>query len=145
MISRGALLALDTMVAGAVEEAPRNDPPSSPEAATCYVIGPNPAGEWAQHADHIAASTGGGWRFFAPVIGMSLLVKSEGALAAFGSNGWETGAIRGDRVLVDGLQVVGTRGVAVPDPTGGGTVDVEARAAVAQLLAILRQHGLIST
>jgi hypothetical protein len=140
-----ALLALDTIVAGAVEEPSRNDPPGLPIAGTCYLIGSAPTGDWAQYADHLGAFTGGGWRFIEPVIGMSVLVKTEGILAVFGSNGWETGTIRGDRMLVDGLQVIGARGAAVPDPSGGATVDEEVRVAVAQLLAVLRQHGLIST
>jgi hypothetical protein len=144
MISPGALIALDTIVAGAVEEPSRNDPPDPPIVGACYLIGSTPTGDWAQFADHLGVFTGGGWRFIEPGVGMSVLVKTEGTVAAFGSNGWETGAIRGERILVGGLQLVGALGDAVPDPTGGTTVDVEARAAIAQLLAVLRQHGLIS-
>jgi hypothetical protein len=144
MILPGALLALDTIVAGDVEEGPGNDPPASPEAGTCYLIGPSPTGEWAQFADHLAAFTGGGWRYITPVIGMSVLIKADGAFAIFGANGWETGTIRGDRVLVNGQQVVAARAAAVADPTGGVTVDEEARAALVRLLSALRQHGLIS-
>ncbi|HUG46434.1 MAG TPA: DUF2793 domain-containing protein [Sphingomicrobium sp.] len=140
-----ALLTLDTLVAGAVEEPPRNDPPDPPLVGTCYLVGSAPTAAWDQHADHLAAFTTGGWRFIQPVVGMSVLVKSEGILASFGSNGWEAGIIRGERMLVDGVQVVGAQGAAVPDPTGGITIDDEARAAIAQLLAVLRQHGLIST
>jgi len=46
---------------------------------------------------------------------------------------------------VSGTQVVGAQQPAIPNATGGTTVDVEARAALNQLLAELRTHGLIST
>lgn len=45
-----------------------------------------------------------------------------------------------------GLHVVVNRQAAISDPAGGGTVDVEARAAIAAILTMLRPaaHGLIS-
>lgn len=46
---------------------------------------------------------------------------------------------------VDGVQVVQEQGAAVPDASGGVTVDTEARAAINSLLARLRAHGLIAT
>jgi len=45
---------------------------------------------------------------------------------------------------VSGTQVVGARQAAIPDASGGATIDVEARAALNQLLAELRTHGLIA-
>ena len=46
---------------------------------------------------------------------------------------------------VAGTQVVGARGAAVADATGGTTVDAEARTAINTLLARLRSHGLIAS
>jgi hypothetical protein len=46
-------------------------------------------------------------------------------------------------LLLDGVQVVGTRASAIASPAGGTTVDSEARATIGQLLEALRQHGLI--
>jgi hypothetical protein len=46
-------------------------------------------------------------------------------------------------LFIDGEQVVGKRGAAIPAPSGGASVDTEARAAVSQILEGLRQHGLI--
>ena len=45
---------------------------------------------------------------------------------------------------VDGVHVVGNRGAAVVDATGGATIDAEARTAINNLLARLRAHGLIA-
>jgi hypothetical protein len=40
--------------------------------------------------------------------------------------------------------VVGARAAAVEDPSGGATVDTEARAAITAMLERLREHGLIA-
>jgi hypothetical protein len=51
--------------------------------------------------------------------------------------------LRGSALLLDGLQVVGGRGPAIASPTGGMTMDSEARSTIDAVLAALRQHGLI--
>ncbi len=45
---------------------------------------------------------------------------------------------------VSGTQVVAAQQAAIPDATGGATIDSEARAALNALLAELRTHGLIA-
>ena len=37
-----ALQVLDILIAAAVEEGPRDDPPSSPSAGDCYIVGEDP-------------------------------------------------------------------------------------------------------
>lgn len=140
-----ALHILDALVAGAVEEPPRNEPPASPASGQCYLVGDGPVGDWSNYASHVAVFSEAGWRYVAPVAGMSLLVKSSGTFATSGSAGWEVGTLRASRVIVEGEQVVGPRLAAVADPTGGSTVDAEARLTLQQLLSALRQHGLIAT
>jgi hypothetical protein len=51
--------------------------------------------------------------------------------------------LRGSSLVLDGIQVVGTRRPAIPSPGGGATVDSEARTAISELLDALRDHGLI--
>lgn len=46
---------------------------------------------------------------------------------------------------VSGTQVVTAQQAAIPDASGGVTIDTEARSALNALLAALRVHGLIST
>jgi hypothetical protein len=48
-------------------------------------------------------------------------------------------------VIVDGQQVVGSRASAISQPSGGSTIDSEARATIGQILTALRTHGLIET
>lgn len=76
--------------------------------------------------------------------GLTLLDRSTGTLAAYHSNGWEAGTVRAFRLLIDGQQVVGPQVDAIADPSGGTTVDAQARSVITEMLAALRQHGLIS-
>lgn len=143
MISPGALQALDTLVAGAVEEAGVDEPPAEPSAGQSYVLGDAPSGDWSQYPGHIATYTSAGWRFIAPVAGMQVLVKPAGMFAVYGSAGWDAGTLRASRLLVNDEQVVGERAPAIAEPAGGMTIDSEARATLGLILAVLRQHGLI--
>lgn len=45
---------------------------------------------------------------------------------------------------VDGTQVVSNRGASVTAPTGGATIDTEARTAINAIIARMVAHGLIS-
>lgn len=45
---------------------------------------------------------------------------------------------------VDAVQVIGNRGAAVTAPTGGVTIDAEARTAINAIISRLSAHGLIS-
>ncbi len=140
-----ALQLLDFVVAGAIEEPARNDPPQSPAAGRTFLVGDSPTGEWSQYAGHLACYGSGGWRFVAPVSGLAVVDKSTGLVAAYTAAGWEAGVVRASRLLIDGQQVVGARAAAIADPAGGATIDTEARSAIAEMLSALREHGLISS
>ena len=51
--------------------------------------------------------------------------------------------VRGSALILDGTQVVGARRSGILSPTGGATIDSEARTAIADLLGAMRGHGLI--
>ena len=138
-----ALQALDALVAGAVEEPPRADPPAAPAVGACYIVGTTPTGDWTGKPQYVAAFTSAGWRLLPPVEGMAVLVRSEGVSAVFRAGAWELGQVRGSSVLIGGEQVVGSRAAAIASASGGATVDSEARAVLDQILGALRQHGLI--
>ena len=77
--------------------------------------------------------------------GMSAFVKATGTWANYRSGAWELGTVRGVSLVLDGLQVVGSRLAAIAGPTSGTNVDAEARGSINQILAALRQHGLIES
>jgi hypothetical protein len=83
--------------------------------------------------------------FARSVEGMSLYERGSGTWAVYRSGDWEVGNLRGAALLIDGVQVVGTRAAAIGSPTGGSAVDSEARAAIDAILGALREHGLIET
>ena len=139
-----ALQTLDLLVSGAVEEPPRASPPASPTAGACYIVGEAATDAWTGKSQCVAGWTSGGWRFIAPVDGMSLYERASGTLAVFRSGSWEIGTLRGSSLVLEGQQVVGPRAAAIESPTGGSVVDSEARAALDAILDTLRQHGLIA-
>jgi hypothetical protein len=139
-----ALLLADLLIGGAVEEPPRNAPPAGPAAGQAWIVGPSPSGAWAGKSGCVAGHTPGGWRFVAATEGFSLLVKSTGTFATYREGAWDIGEVRAAALKVGGLQVVGAQAAAIVSPSGGATVDAEARTAIGAILAALRTHGLIS-
>ena len=136
---------LDALVAGAVEEGPRNDPPGSPSLSDCYIIGTAPTGQWAGAPNGVGIYGSGVWLVMSAVEGMSFLIKANGVCATFRSGAWRIGEVEAASLRIEGKPVVGPRVAAIASPAGGSTVDTEARASIGQILAALRQHGLIET
>lgn len=138
-----ALQTLDVLVAAAVEDLPASSPPDSPVVGACYLVDGSPTGAWAGKPQFLAAYTGGGWRFIPPREGMIAYVRASDTWAAYRFDSWEIGALRGSTLVLGGQQVVGSRGAAISSPAGGSIVDAEARSTIEQILAAIRQHGLI--
>jgi hypothetical protein len=138
-----ALQVLDVVVSAAIEGLPLATPPVSPAVGSCYLVAASPTGAWAGQANKLAAFTSGGWRFVAPFEGLAALVRSSGSTAVYRNGAWEVGKVRGSEVSVDGVKVVGAQQAAILAPTGGTTVDAQARTAIGSILAALRTHGLI--
>jgi Protein of unknown function (DUF2793) len=145
IVHNEALLALDTLVGGLVEEPPRTSPPSNPQPGETYIVADGAVGEWAGLSGKILTFTEAGWRQQNPVEGQSLLIRSTGVRATFLGGAWELGLVRATSVMVGGVQVVGSRSVAIASPVGGTVVDTEARTCMAQMLNALRAHGLIAS
>lgn len=139
-----ALATADLAICGAVEGFLSDTPPANPSLGDSYVIGTSPGGAWAGHALALTGYTAGGWRFIEPFEGLRVIEKSSGEPVVFRDGTWEKGQLRAARLTVGGLQVVGARLAAVADPSGGSVIDAEARAAIATILARLRQHGLVA-
>lgn len=139
-----ALQALDLVVAAAVEEPPRAAPPAASVLGSCYIVAAVPSGDWVGKSGYLAGMTASGWRFVPPIEGMAAFVRSSGLSVVYRAGTWELGTLRGGQVVVGGQQVVGPRGRAIPTPSAGSVIDIEARAAVAAILSALRLHGLIA-
>jgi hypothetical protein len=140
-----SLQSLDVIAAPAVEELPRQTPPAAPALGDSYIVDDSPTDVWAGMSHCVAAWTSGGWRFIQPVEGMAFYVRSTSNWAVYRGGAWEVGMLRGDAVIVAGLQVVGPRLPAIASAAGGTTVDAEARAVIDQILNAMRGHGLIQT
>ena len=80
----------------------------------------------------------------APVDGLSALVRSNRLRAEYFGGAWEVGVARAASIEIGGEQLLGPQAPAIASPSGGATVDAEARAAIDQLLTMLRGHGLIT-
>ena len=113
---------LDALVHCAIEgEAAA--PPASPAAGECWLVAASPTGDWAGHAGRVAVYGSAGWLFCEVREGMRLLNRSTGQDIRF-HLGWQAPA----RPAL---------------PTGGTTIDAEARTALAAIVAVLTQAGIV--
>lgn len=113
---------IDALLHPAIEGA-ADDPPAMPEEGESWLVDAAPTGDWAGHAGELACFEAGNWIFIEPRDGMRLLDRSTGQLMLY-RGGW-------------------TMAVAPAVPTGGATVDAEARAAIAEIVAALAGAGIL--
>ncbi len=143
MFHNEALQVIDILLHPVVVAVGVNSPPASPAPGQCWIVGAAPGGAWSGQAGRIAGWGEGGWRFVEPIEGMMLWSHADQTWVRRAPDGWRTGEIVARRLLIGGVPVVGTRGPAIADPTGGATIDGAARAAITALLNAARAHGLI--
>ena len=101
-----------------------NSPPASPADGQSWIVGSSPTGAWTGHAQQIASRQGGNWLFAMPVTGMQLFDKAAARRACFNA-GWNYAS-------------------PVSAPSGGTTIDTQARTAIAGLIAALMQAGILA-
>ena len=118
--------------------------PSSPVIGQCWVVGASPTGIWAGHANAIAAWTDGGWRFVSAIEGMHVWSIADTMTARFAGSAWILGVVTGSSFSVAGQKVIGSRQGHIGLPSGGSTVDTQARATLSAIVAALENHGLIA-
>ena len=138
-----ALTAIDMLLEASVEGAPIAAPPASPQIGQCWIIAGGATGVWAGQEDSIAGWTAGGWRFLTPQPGTRVWDKTAGLWRHWNGSIWGDGSLPAAALVVGGEQVVGQRQPAIPSPSGGTTIDAEARAAIGSLIVALETHGLI--
>lgn len=138
-----ALAAIDAALHACVAEAPRADPPAEPEEGESWIVAAEATGAWEEQDDSLATWTAGGWRFTRPTAGMIVWNRAAGCWVHWYGSAWIAGDWPVASLRINGEQVVGPRQPDVPSPSGGTTIDAEARSAISQLIVTLKSHGLI--
>ena len=139
-----ALLQLDALVSPVAQSASIGEPPSSPMPGQCWIVATGASGAWTGKDHVLACWSEGGWRFFAPTPHLVVWVVDEAGQRVWDGSAWQEGVVRADGIHFGGARVLATRQAAINAPSGGTTVDAEARATIATILSTLRAHGLIA-
>lgn len=113
---------LDALLHCAIE-AQQAAPPASPVDGQCWLIATGASGEWSGKTGQIAMRQSGNWLYAQPRDGMRLFNRATGQEVLFKA-GW----------------LAASRPAA---PSGGTTVDAEARAAITAIIASLTTAGII--
>ncbi|WP_414900295.1 DUF2793 domain-containing protein [Sphingomonas flavalba] len=137
-----ALALIDAACMAAAESMDLAVPPGDAAPGQCWIVAAGGSGAWAGRDGALACMTDGGWRFLPPVMGMRLWIGDRGLWANW-AGGWTVGIAPVAEIHVDGTRVIAARQAAVAVPSGGATIDGEARAAIAALIGRLQAHGLI--
>jgi superoxide dismutase, Cu-Zn family len=118
-----ALCRADALIHCAIEDQ-LAAPPTSPTEGQCWLIAASPTGDWDGHAGDIACREAGAWLFVTPRDGLRMLNRATGQ-EMFYRGGWQ----------------VPTTPAA---PTGGTTVDAQARTAINGLISALKLSGILA-
>jgi hypothetical protein len=140
-----ALILADALLAPVVQSIAPASVPASPQPGQVWIVGTAPTGTWSGQAGRLAIYTAGGWRFANPAEGMTVWSIADGLPVRRTQSGWQIGQLDAAQLRIGGNQLVGPRLAAVAAPTGGATVDTEARAVLDTILQRLRTHGLIAS
>jgi Protein of unknown function (DUF2793) len=138
-----ALLRVDAALSPVVEGGPTAEPPANPGEGQCWIVAVGGLGAWSGRDHSLAAWSEGGWRFVVPPPGMTAWNRADGVPMQWDGGAWSDGTLICSGLVVAGQRVVAERRPAVPSPSGGTIIDVEARAAINAVIATLMSHGLI--
>ncbi|PLK27420.1 DUF2793 domain-containing protein [Novosphingobium sp. TH158] len=119
-----ALVRIDALCHCIIEDEIASPPASAPDG-TAWLVGSGATGEWAGRDGAIALRQLGQWQFSAPVDGMRITNRATGQVIGRVDDAW-------------------VRPVAPQVPSGGATIDIEARATIAELIARLREAGIFA-
>jgi len=139
-----ALALADMLVQPVVQSVAPASVPGAPQPGQCWIVGAGATGDWAGQDGALACWTSGGWRFAAAFEGMTAWNLATGSFVRRSASAWLAGVLAGSRLDINGVQVIAARQAAIANPSGGTTIDAEARVALAAILASLRTHGLIA-
>ncbi|MBV7255197.1 DUF2793 domain-containing protein [Pacificimonas sp. WHA3] len=138
-----AVLRLERWLAPRVKSRSLAVPPAAPDIGDAWVVAAGGAAQWAGHDGRIAEWRGR-WMYLSPPDGLLIWIEDEDALLMRKNGVWRDDGLPVDAISLRGTKLFAADPQPVVDPAGGGVIDVEARAAIAALLASLRGMGLAS-
>ncbi|MBU6167356.1 MAG: DUF2793 domain-containing protein [Alphaproteobacteria bacterium] len=137
-----ALFRLEQLVALAVVSRSTVAPPAAPLPGDCHIVPAAGAAAWGSAAGNLMIWQGNGWQAVAPVAGQIALVRDE-AIMLVHDGGWQAGwPVAGLRI--GGRSLLQAAPASIAPPTGGSSVDAEARTALSALIAALQAQGLLA-
>ena len=98
-------------------------PPTSPQEGDCWIVSEQSSGDWTNRAGQVACYETGQWAFVEPTNGLAVYDLAARQFAFF-----------------DGTWL---RASQVSDPSGGATIDAEAREAIGKIVTALRTSGIL--
>lgn len=101
------------------------DPPATPAEGEAWLVGAGATDAWAGEDGKLAAWQAGNWLFAAPNDGMRLFDRATGQMLLY-RGGWQ-------------------RPAPPAAPSGGATIDAEARTAIADLVNALTAAGVFAS
>jgi hypothetical protein len=116
-------LSLIDAVAHCAIEGSTATPPASPGSGSNWLVGTGASGDWNGHDGKIACYQSGNWLFVTPFDGLRIFNRATTQFAHY-SGGWKTPA-------------------SVIAPTGGTTIDTQARTTLANLISTLQTAGIL--
>lgn len=118
-----ALMRVDALLHPVVE-AELATPPGQPEDGESWLVASAATGAWQGRDGQIATYAGSSWHYLEPSEGMRVFDKNVAVFRKFDA-GWQQPA-------------------AISDPSGGTSVDIEARVAIGEICQLLREAGLLA-
>lgn len=102
-----------------------SDPPVNPADGQNWIVGNAATGDWLGQDGALACRQAGNWLFIAPQDGFRVMDRSNGQ-EKFYLSGWQVPSVP-------------------TNPSGGLTIDAEARIAIGELITALRISGILPT
>jgi hypothetical protein len=137
-----AVLALDRLVALVVASRSLTVPPATPPSGACYIVPSAGGAAWGHPAGTLMYWQDSGWLAASPRDGQIVLLDDEEVMLVRHGDWqarWPTAGL-----TINGRTLLAATPAMIVPPSGGGTVDSEARATLTSLLTALQQQGIIS-
>jgi hypothetical protein len=137
-----ALLALDRLVALLAVSRSQTVPPATAAIGDVHIVPSAGASAWGQPAGTLMHWQDAGWLPLHPRDGQIVLVADENIVLVHRGGWQEDWPVAG--LAVGGRTLLSAPPAVIVPPSGGSTVDAQARSAIGDLILILQQQGLLN-